>query len=124
MIEASLNVSDILTTANNTLSAINTMVTTYLFIISIIVAVLTLGIQYFLSKDRKKNYENAVKKVIKDLAEDEGLRKELIQIILQDPSFQERFNALVDISVNDKMDITVQNNMPDLTFFKGLDNGK
>jgi len=124
MIEASLNVSDILTTANNTLSAINTMVTTYLFILSIIVAVLTLGIQYFLSKDRKKNYENAVKKVIKDLAEDEGLRKELIQIILQDPSFQERFNALVDISVNDKMDITVQNNMPDLTFFKGLDNGK
>ena len=124
MIEASLNVSDILTTANNTLSAINTMVTTYLFILSIIVAVLTLGIQYFLSKDRKKNYENAVKKVIKDLGEDEGLRKELIQIILQDPSFQERFNALVDISVNDKMDITVQNNMPDLTFFKGLDNGK
>lgn len=111
MNETVVTVSDVLATANNTFNGLNTMVTIYLAIFTILLGIFSLIIQWYLSQDRKKKLEEAVNNIVNDFGKNENLRDGLIKLIMEDEKFKERFNSLIDISVNDKLDHKVENYM-------------
>lgn len=111
MSDTNISISDILALTNNTIAtASNTIahsdmiLTIYLGIITALTVIVTVIIQLYLAKDRKKQIESIKQQFVIDLSNNDTIRDEVIDKILSNPKFKEKFNSLIDLSVNDKLD--------------------
>ena len=121
-----VSLSDVLVTANNTIEYSSNVVTYGLGAIAIIMTVLTISIQIYLARDKKKQIKNAIENILKDIGNNEDLRTQFIQEITKNEAFQRQFNALIDDSINDKLDDKIKdyldNNSTERIFFEGVQN--
>jgi hypothetical protein len=142
MKEVNVSMSDILSIINNTVATANNVISNsdlilaiYLGFITILTVILTVVIQMYLAKDRKKHTEEIKQQFVIDLSNNDDIKEELIKLILSNPEFREKFNALIDISVNDKLNDKLKDIVDDEkidkavnkkikeTFMKGVENG-
>ena len=110
MKEINISISDILTLTNNTIATANSSIahsdmvlTIYLGVITALTVMVTFFVQLYLARDRKKHAEEIRQQFIIDLSNNETVRDELIHKLLSNSQFKEKFNSLIDISVNDKL---------------------
>ena len=103
--------ADLIATANNAIAAasaaitnIDEKITLYLGLITALTIVITVLLQIYLAKDKKRQVIDAVNKIVIEISEDGLMREALIKAILEDVEFKNKFNALIDQSVNDKLD--------------------
>lgn len=98
---------NLLSATSNSIAHTDSMVSIYLAILTFFTIALGLVVQFFLARDKQKQIIKAVKQITSDIGHNEILRQQLISSILKDENFKNDFNALIDISVKDKLEFLI-----------------
>lgn len=101
MCENELNViSNVTTITSSYLNFANT----FIVIAALLVAAITIILMIYHNRDKQKVIKEVTDKFLETLSSDNDLRNIFIQKILSNKDFQQQFEAMVDIHIQDKMD--------------------
>ena len=101
MCENELNViSNVTTITSSYLNFANT----FIVIATLLVAAITIILMIYHNRDKQKVIKEVTDKFLETLSSDNDLRNIFIQKILSNKDFQQQFEAMIDIHIQDKMD--------------------
>lgn len=99
-----LSNGDVISLASSYISFANTLIVVVVFIATILIALVTIGLTIYYNRDKKKLIKEATQDILDKIADNEQMRNDFISKILENKNFKQEFEAMVDIHVSDKMD--------------------
>lgn len=82
-----------------------TLANTFLVWGALFIAVATIGITIYFNREKKKDVNNAILKVLQKIGNDDKIKNELIRHILSGNDFKQELKAAIDIAVRDQIDL-------------------
>ncbi|MGX3044424.1 hypothetical protein [Helicobacter sp. T3_23-1056] len=92
--------SNIIAIASSYISYANTL----LVFAAVLIAILTIGLTMYYNREQVKVIKETTNNILEKISQDDNLRDNFIQKILSNKDFQQQFEAMVDIHIQDKMD--------------------
>ena len=77
--------------------------------VALIVAAVTIVLTIYYNRDKKRLIEEATHNILNKIADDEQMRNDFINKILENKSFKQEFERMVDIHIGNKMGIADKN---------------
>lgn len=94
-------IQHVLQRADFTISVANT----FLVWGALFIAIVTIGIAWYYNKNKQEEIKKAVSEVLQKIGNDDKIRAEFINDILQSRSFKEELRAMIDLAVRDQIDL-------------------
>lgn len=95
-----LSNGDVISLASSYISFANTLIVVVVFIATILIALAT----FYYNRDKKELIKEATQDILDKIADNEQMRNDFINKILENKKFKKEFEAMVDMHVSDKMD--------------------
>lgn len=94
---------DIIALASSYMSYANIIIVVVLSVATLIIAAVTILLTILYNRDKKKLIEETTCNILNKIADDEQMRNDFINKILENKNFKQEFERMVDIQVSDKM---------------------
>lgn len=97
--------SNIIAIASAYISYANTL----LVFAALLIATVTIGLTIYYNREKEKVIKETTNNILEKISQDDNLRDSFIQKILSNKDFQQQFEEMVDIHIQDKMDDIAEN---------------
>lgn len=87
-------------TSSTSIAHVDSIIVWYLGFVTLILALATIGMQIYFNKSKIEKIQEATADILKQISENAEMRSNLIQEILKDKEFQDRFSNLIKEHTN------------------------
>ncbi|MCX2683534.1 hypothetical protein OQH60_06600 [Campylobacter sp. MIT 21-1685] len=92
--------TDVIALANSYMSYANLIIV----VAALIIAAITISLTIYYNRDKKRLIEETTHNILDKIANNEQMRNDFINKILENNNFKQEFERMVDIHISDKMD--------------------
>lgn len=89
---------DIIALANSYMSYANLIIV----ISALIIAVVTIGLTIYYNRDKKRLIEETTRNILDKIADNEQMRNDFINKVLENKNFKQEFERMIDRCINNK----------------------
>lgn len=99
-----LSNGDVISLVSSYMGYANILVVGVVSVATILTAAITIFLTIYHNRDKKELIKKATQDILDKIADNEQMRNDFINKILENKNFKQEFEAMVDIYVSDKMD--------------------